>query len=87
MLTVAGAAQALHLFPVQPGRFAPGAGTRVRVAGPKDAHGEDTSTIVKAVELSDIPNLLFRRNSTTGGVEVLPRKGQTVELNEALHAN
>ena len=30
-LTVAGAAQALHLFPVQPGRFAPGAGTRVRV--------------------------------------------------------
>ena len=55
--------------------------------GPKDADGEDTTSIVKAVELSGVPNLLFRRNSTTGAVEVLPRKGQTVELNEALHAN
>ncbi|MEV4951443.1 2,3,4,5-tetrahydropyridine-2,6-dicarboxylate N-succinyltransferase [Paenarthrobacter nitroguajacolicus] len=63
------------------------AGTRVRVPGPKDENGEDTSKIIKAVELSGVPNLLFRRNSTTGGVEVLPRKGQTVELNEALHAN
>ena len=63
------------------------AGTRVRVVGPKDADGEDTTRIVKAVELSGVPNLLFRRNSTSGQVEVLPRKGQTVELNEALHAN
>ncbi|MGO4582410.1 2,3,4,5-tetrahydropyridine-2,6-dicarboxylate N-succinyltransferase [Arthrobacter sp. 2RAF6] len=63
------------------------AGTRVRIPGPKDANGEDTSSIIKAVELSGVPNLLFRRNSTTGEVEVLPRKGQTVELNEALHAN
>jgi 2,3,4,5-tetrahydropyridine-2-carboxylate N-succinyltransferase len=63
------------------------AGTRVRVIGPKDADGEDTTQVVKAVELSGVPNLLFRRNSTSGGVEVLPRKGQTVELNEALHAN
>jgi len=63
------------------------AGTRVRVIGPKDADGEDTCRIVKAVDLSGVPNLLFRRNSTTGEVEVLPRKGQTVELNEALHAN
>lgn len=63
------------------------AGTRVRVVGAKDADGEDTSQIVKAVELSGVPNLLFRRNSSTGQVEVLPRKGQTVELNEALHAN
>jgi 2,3,4,5-tetrahydropyridine-2-carboxylate N-succinyltransferase len=63
------------------------AGTRVRVVGPKDADGEDTSKIVKAVELSGVPNLLFRRNSSTGAVEVLPRKGQTVELNDALHAN
>ncbi len=63
------------------------AGTRVRVSGPKDENGEDTSKIIKAVELSGVPNLLFRRNSTTGEVEVLPRKGQTVELNEALHAN
>jgi 2,3,4,5-tetrahydropyridine-2-carboxylate N-succinyltransferase len=63
------------------------AGTRVRVIGPKDADGEDTTRVVKAVELSGVPNLLFRRNSTSGAVEVLPRKGQTVELNEALHAN
>jgi 2,3,4,5-tetrahydropyridine-2-carboxylate N-succinyltransferase len=63
------------------------AGTRVRVAGQKDADGEDTTQIVKAVELSGVPNLLFRRNSTSGEVEVLPRKGQTVELNKALHAN
>ncbi|SEB83256.1 2,3,4,5-tetrahydropyridine-2,6-dicarboxylate N-succinyltransferase [Arthrobacter woluwensis] len=63
------------------------AGTRVRVHGPKDADGEEQQQIVKAVELSGVPNLLFRRNSSTGEVEVLPRKGQTVELNEALHAN
>ncbi|MEV8129825.1 2,3,4,5-tetrahydropyridine-2,6-dicarboxylate N-succinyltransferase [Pseudarthrobacter oxydans] len=63
------------------------AGTRVRVPGPKDEVGEDTTKIVKAAELSGMPNLLFRRNSTTGAVEVLPRQGQTVELNDALHAN
>ncbi|MGP5287077.1 2,3,4,5-tetrahydropyridine-2,6-dicarboxylate N-succinyltransferase [Glutamicibacter arilaitensis] len=42
---------------------------------------------VKALELSGVPNLLFRRNSITGAVEALPRAGQTVELNSALHAN
>ncbi|MEE1620401.1 2,3,4,5-tetrahydropyridine-2,6-dicarboxylate N-succinyltransferase [Zafaria sp. J156] len=42
---------------------------------------------VKAAELSGVANLLFRRNSTTGAVEALPRQGQTVELNSALHAN
>lgn len=63
------------------------AGTRVRIPGPKDEVGEDTTKIVKAAELSGVPNLLFRRNSTTGAVEVLPRQGQTVELNDALHAN
>jgi len=63
------------------------AGTRVRVLGPKNADGDDTTVIVKAAELSGVSNLLFRRNSSTGEVEVLPRKGQTVELNDALHAN
>ncbi|NWL26590.1 2,3,4,5-tetrahydropyridine-2,6-dicarboxylate N-succinyltransferase [Paenarthrobacter ureafaciens] len=63
------------------------AGTRVRVPGPADENGEDTGQIMKAVELSGVPNLLFRRNSTTGSVEVLPRQGQTVELNDVLHAN
>jgi hypothetical protein len=33
LLTVAGAAQALHLFPVHPGRFHPGTGTRDRARG------------------------------------------------------
>ncbi|MFC8303596.1 2,3,4,5-tetrahydropyridine-2,6-dicarboxylate N-succinyltransferase [Specibacter sp. NPDC057265] len=63
------------------------AGTRVRVPGPKNADGEDTVVVLKASELSGVPNLLFRRNSTDGGVEVLPRKGTTVALNESLHAN
>ncbi|WP_394939174.1 2,3,4,5-tetrahydropyridine-2,6-dicarboxylate N-succinyltransferase [Psychromicrobium sp. YIM B11713] len=63
------------------------AGTRVRVPGPKNADGEDTWQIVKASALSAQPNLLFRRNSTTGEVEALHRKGQTVELNLDLHAN
>jgi len=58
------------------------AGTRVSVL---DAGGD--SRQVKAVELSGVSNLLFRRNSVTGVVEVLPRKGQTVELNAALHVN
>lgn len=42
---------------------------------------------VKAVELSGVPGLLFRRNSASGAVEVLPRSGQKIELNTALHAN
>ena len=39
----------------------------------------------KAKDLSGVPNLLFRRNSLTGAVEVLPRAAGIV-LNEALHA-
>ena len=55
------------------------AGTKVRVIS-----GGDT-TEVKAGELSGKANLLFRRNSLSGAVEVLPRDGQGVELNGALH--
>ena len=44
-------------------------------------------TVAKAAELSGRSNLLFRRNSVSGAVEVLPRAGGTVELNTALHAN
>ena len=58
------------------------AGTRVSVLVP----GEEAQ-IVKAVELSGVPNLLFRRNSVTGSVEALARSGASVELNAALHAN
>jgi 2,3,4,5-tetrahydropyridine-2-carboxylate N-succinyltransferase len=43
--------------------------------------------LVKARELSGQDNLLFRRNSETGVVEVVERTGAGVELNAALHAN
>ena len=42
---------------------------------------------VKARALSGANNLLFRRNSVTGAVEVVARDGTGVALNEALHAN
>ncbi|BBZ42888.1 2,3,4,5-tetrahydropyridine-2,6-dicarboxylate N-succinyltransferase [Mycobacterium parmense] len=42
---------------------------------------------VKARELSGGNNLLFRRNSLTGAVEVVARGGQGIALNEELHAN
>lgn len=42
---------------------------------------------VKARELSGANNLLFRRNSVTGAVEVVSRKGEGIALNEELHAN
>ena len=44
-------------------------------------------TIVKAVELSGADNMLFRRNSTSGALEALPRSGTWGGLNAALHAN
>lgn len=56
------------------------AGTKVAVLG-----GAEPRT-VKAVELSGVPGLLFRRNSVTGAVEVLPRTGTGVGLNSTLHA-
>ncbi len=40
-----------------------------------------------ARDLSGISGALFRRNSTTGEVEVVERTGAGVELNAALHAN
>ena len=42
---------------------------------------------VKAREFSGANNLLFRRNSMTGAVEVVARDGSGINLNEALHAN
>jgi 2,3,4,5-tetrahydropyridine-2-carboxylate N-succinyltransferase len=56
------------------------AGTKVTVVIPR----EEPRT-VKAVELSGVAGLLFRRNSQTGAVEVLPRSGDGVALNAALH--
>jgi 2,3,4,5-tetrahydropyridine-2,6-dicarboxylate N-succinyltransferase len=54
------------------------AGTKVQTA--------DGQT-VKARELSGANNLLFRRNSLSGAVEVVARDGTGITLNEALHAN
>ncbi len=42
---------------------------------------------VKARELSGANNILFRRNSVTGAVEVVKRDGTGITLNDALHAN
>jgi 2,3,4,5-tetrahydropyridine-2-carboxylate N-succinyltransferase len=54
------------------------AGTKVVVLG-------ETSRTVKAVELSGVNGLLFRRNSQTGAVEVSSRTGAGIALNAALH--
>lgn len=43
--------------------------------------------VVKARELSGVANLLFRRNSQTGGLEAVNRTGSWGGLNAALHAN
>jgi 2,3,4,5-tetrahydropyridine-2-carboxylate N-succinyltransferase len=53
------------------------AGTKVSLDG----------KVVKAREISGISGALFRRNSATGAVEVVPRSGSGIELNAALHAN
>ena len=55
------------------------AGTKVNVID-----GENT-TVLKAKELSGVNNLLFRRNSLTGAVEVTSRTGVGIVLNSALH--
>jgi 2,3,4,5-tetrahydropyridine-2-carboxylate N-succinyltransferase len=54
------------------------AGSKVRLPDGK---------IVKAIELSGINDALFRRNSTDGALELLPRSGNWGGLNAMLHAN
>jgi 2,3,4,5-tetrahydropyridine-2-carboxylate N-succinyltransferase len=56
----------------------------VVVDGTVGADGQ--SRTVKAAELSGVAGLLFRRSSVTGAVEVLPRTGAGVQLNDTLHA-
>ncbi|MFW0178271.1 2,3,4,5-tetrahydropyridine-2,6-dicarboxylate N-succinyltransferase [Rothia sp. P7208] len=58
------------------------AGSRVTLLQP----GQDPVT-VKAAELSGVSNILFRRNSVSGAIEVLPRANNTVQLNADLHSN
>ncbi len=43
--------------------------------------------VVKALDLSGGDNLLFRRNSVTGTIEVVPWRDGGVALNDALHQN
>ena len=57
------------------------AGTKVLVVD-----GSPVPRTIKAIELANVPGLLFRRNSLSGAVEVLPRSGTGIVLNEALHA-
>ncbi|MDQ2636785.1 MAG: 2,3,4,5-tetrahydropyridine-2,6-dicarboxylate N-succinyltransferase [Actinomycetota bacterium] len=54
-------------------------------AGTKVQTGDGQT--VKARDLSGANNLLFRRNSVTGAVEVVNRDGSGITLNEALHQN
>ncbi|MBS4727062.1 2,3,4,5-tetrahydropyridine-2,6-dicarboxylate N-succinyltransferase [Mycobacterium sp. SM1] len=54
-------------------------------AGTKVSLPDGTS--VKAQELSGCSNLLFRRNSLSGAVEVVSRDGRGIDLNPDLHAN
>jgi 2,3,4,5-tetrahydropyridine-2,6-dicarboxylate N-succinyltransferase len=60
------------------------AGTKVLLQEHTDGSGP---TVVKALELSGASNVLFRRNSTTGAVEAIPRAGHGIALNADLHAN
>lgn len=62
------------------------AGTKVVLPrGTSDSNGEPVE--VKALELSGVANLLFRRNSRSGAVEAIPREGTGIVLNAALHAS
>ena len=64
------------------------AGTKVSLVGFTDDDGTSLEgTVVKARDLSGADNVLFRRNSLTGGVEAVARAGAGVELNSVLHAN
>jgi len=63
------------------------AGTKVTVLGAAVDPTGDGTAAVKARDLAGRSNLLFRRNSTTGAVEVLDRTGVGIELNDVLHAN
>ncbi|MEY5017301.1 MAG: 2,3,4,5-tetrahydropyridine-2,6-dicarboxylate N-succinyltransferase, partial [Actinomycetota bacterium] len=57
------------------------AGTKVTLVG-----GDNAGAIVSARGLSGQSNLMFRRNSISGTVEVLERSGHGIVLNAALHA-
>ena len=55
------------------------AGTKISVIDDKGSRS------IKAIELSGVPNILFRRNSVSGAVEAISRTGAGVTLTPALH--
>ncbi len=57
-------------------------GTKVTLIKANGANGDT----VKARSLSNVPDLLFRRNSQSGGVECLTNQNE-IELNADLHSN
>ncbi len=61
------------------------AGSKVLLVDQKDEDGEPI--VVKARELAGQNGILFRRNSMSGALEAVARKGDGVALNSALHAN
>jgi len=64
------------------------AGTKITVFGEvAQAAGVDDGTRIKALELSGVKGVLFRRNSITGSVEATPQGDRAVELNAGLHDN
>jgi len=64
------------------------AGTKITVFGEvAQAAGDDDGTRIKALELSGVKGVLFRRNSITGSVEATPQGDRAVELNAGLHDN
>ncbi|WP_028050939.1 2,3,4,5-tetrahydropyridine-2,6-dicarboxylate N-succinyltransferase [Cellulomonas sp. URHD0024] len=63
------------------------AGTKVTLLGAGSASAPTEPIVVKARELAGRNNILFRRNSLTGGVEAVTRAGSGVELNASLHTN
>jgi 2,3,4,5-tetrahydropyridine-2-carboxylate N-succinyltransferase len=58
------------------------AGTKVTVTTT-----DGSRRVVKALTLSGVDNVLFRRNSVTGAIEAVPWHSDGVALNEALHSN
>ena len=70
---------------VEAGLYVTAGAKVVLTAEVAEALDKEAGATIKALELSGANGLQFRRNSTSGAIEVVAAKG--IELNEALHAN
>ncbi len=61
------------------------AGSKIVLADGTPRH-DNSRPVVKGADLSGGDGLLYRRNSLTGAIEAVRRRGVGVTLNEALHA-